>query len=254
MLVPASKLGGPLQRVFSPAFSRIQDEPERIAAAWSRVGRLLAAVSMPALGGLVVVAPDFVPLVLGDQWRGAVPVVQVLAWVGVVQAVQAVNMDILMARNRPRTMFRFSLVMTTCHIIAFSAGLHWGVVGVAVGYAISTTLVEPAQTVLAARTLGVSPLVFLRALWPVFQAAAGMCLVVAAIRLGLQDIGAGPVTRLVVCIAGGAVVYAVLCAWRVPELLEELRSIIRRGRPRQAPLVAATAERLSFRRRASSAR
>jgi O-antigen/teichoic acid export membrane protein len=35
MLVPASKLGGPLQRVFSPAFSRIQDEPERIAATTS---------------------------------------------------------------------------------------------------------------------------------------------------------------------------------------------------------------------------
>jgi O-antigen/teichoic acid export membrane protein len=242
MLVPASKLGGPLQRVFSPAFSRIQDEPERIAAAWARVGRLLAAVSMPALGGLVVVAPDFIPLVLGEQWSAAVPVVQVLAWVGVVQAVQAVNMDILLARNRPRTMFRFSVVMTTCHLAAFSAGLHWGVVGVAVGYAISTTLVEPAQTVLAARTLGVSPMVFVRAIWPVFQAAAGMCVAVLLVRVGLEDVGVGAAGRLVACIGAGALVYAALCAWRVPELLDEVRGIVRRRSPRPAPLVAATAE------------
>ena len=67
MLVPASKLGGPIQRVFSPAFSRIQDEPERIAAQWARVSRIMAAVSVPALAGLIVVAPDFVPLVLGEQ-------------------------------------------------------------------------------------------------------------------------------------------------------------------------------------------
>ena len=61
MLVPASKIGGPLQRVLSPAFCRMQDEPERIAAAWARVTRLMAAVTVPALAGLVVVAPDFVP-------------------------------------------------------------------------------------------------------------------------------------------------------------------------------------------------
>ena len=63
---------------------------------------------MPALAGLVVVAPDFVPVVLGDQWTAAVPVVQILAWVGIVQALQSLNMDILMARGRARTMFRFS--------------------------------------------------------------------------------------------------------------------------------------------------
>ena len=54
--------------------------------------------------------PDFVPLVLGDQWTEAVPVIQILAWVGIVQALQALNMDILMARGRSRTMFRFAIV------------------------------------------------------------------------------------------------------------------------------------------------
>ena len=132
MLVPASKLGGPLQRVFSPAFSRIQDEPARIAATWARVARLLAFVTVPALGGLVVVAPDFVPLVLGSHWEAAVPVVQILAWVGIVQAIQVINMDILLARGRSRTMFRLAIVVTSAHMVAFVVGLQWGIIGVSV--------------------------------------------------------------------------------------------------------------------------
>jgi O-antigen/teichoic acid export membrane protein len=228
MLVPASKLGGPLQRVFSPAFSRIQDEPERIAAMWARVARLLAAVSVPALAGLVVVAPDFVPLVLGDQWADAVPVVQILAWVGIIQAIQAINMDILLARDRTRTMFRFALVVTTTHLIAFAIGLQWGVVGVAAAYAISSTLVEPAQTFLAARALGVSPMVFFRAVGGVFQAAAGMMAVVVAVRLGLAD--AGSAVRLGCCIVAGIASYGLLCAWRVPELAGEVAGLVRRRR------------------------
>jgi O-antigen/teichoic acid export membrane protein len=231
MLVPASKIGGPLQRVFSPAFSRIQDEPERIAAMWARVTRLMAAVSVPALAGLVVVAPDFIPVVLGDHWENAVPVVQILAWVGIVQALQTLNSDILMARDRTRTMFRFSLVVTAGHLIAFSIGLQWGVVAVAAGYAISTTLIEPYQTVLAARALGVSPMVFFRSVSGVFQAALGMCAAVLVVRLTLVDAGAGELVRLLACISTGAVVYLALCLWRVPELTEEARTLLRGRSP-----------------------
>jgi O-antigen/teichoic acid export membrane protein len=242
MLVPASKLGGPLQRVFSPAFSRIQDDPARIAATWARVARLLAFVSVPALGGLIVVAPDFVPLVLGDHWTEAVPVIQILAWVGIIQALQAINMDILLARGRSRTMFRFALVATSAHILAFSVGLQWGIVGVAVAYAVSSTLVEPAQTVLAARALNVSPMVFVRAIWGVFQAAIGMCLAVLAVRVALVDAGVAAELRLVACVATGALVYGLLCLWRVPEVTAELRTLLDRRSRRPAPLVAAAAE------------
>jgi O-antigen/teichoic acid export membrane protein len=239
MLVPASKIGGPLQRVFSPAFSRLQDEPERIAATWARVTRLMAAVSVPALAGLVVVAPDFVPVVLGDHWIKAVPVVQILAWIGIVQALQTLNSDILMARDRTRTMFRFSIVLTSAHLIAFSVGLNWGVVGVATAYAISTTLVEPFQTVLAARALNVSPLIFFRSIWRVFQAAAGMCAAVLAVRLVLTDAGVDEAARLVICVGTGAVVYGALCLWRVPELAEEARALLRRRLPASPQLALA---------------
>ncbi len=228
MLVPASKLGGPLQRVLSPAFCRMQDEPERIAAAWARVTRLLAAVTVPALAGLVVVAPDFVPVVLGDQWEQAVTVVQVLAWVGMVQALQSLNTDILMARDRTRTIFRFTILVTSAHMIAFVVGLQWGVVGVAVAYAVSTTLVEPIQSVLAARALGVSPMVFFRSVGRVFQAGLGMCAVVLIARWLLIDAGVAAAPRLIACIVVGGLAYVPLCAWRVPEIAEEIRDLLRR--------------------------
>jgi O-antigen/teichoic acid export membrane protein len=242
MLVPASKLGGPLQRVFSPAFSRIQDEPARIAATWARVARLLAVVTVPALGGLVVVAPDFVPLVLGSHWEKAVPVVQILAWVGIVQAIQVINMDILLARGRSRTMFRLALVVTSAHAIAFAVGLEWGVIGVSVAYAISTTLFEPASTFLAARALHVSPMVFFRAISGVFQAAAGMCLAVLVLRSALVDAGVGAAGRLVLCIVAGVVVYGLLCLWRVPELTAEARDLLARRARTTTGLVPAAAE------------
>jgi O-antigen/teichoic acid export membrane protein len=242
MLVPASKLGGPIQRVMSPAFCRMQDEPERIAAAWARVTRLLASVSVPALAGLVVVAPDFVPVVLGAQWAEAVAVVQILAWVGIVQALQSLNNDILMARDRTRTIFRFTVFVTSAHLVAFAVGLQWGVVGVAVAYAVSTTLVEPFHSVLAARALGVSSMVFFRSVGRVFQAALGMCTVLLAVRWALIDAGVADSVRLVACIVAGALSYVPLCLWRVPEVAAETRNVLGRYRGRRPVAIAAPVE------------
>ena len=170
ILQPASKIGGPLQRVMSPAFCRIQDEPERIAAAWARVVRILAGVSVPALAALVVLAPDFVPVVLGDQWHAAVPVIQILAWVGIIQALQSLNVDVLMARDRARTIFRFSVVLVTLPPRRLRLGLEWGVVGVAV----ALRDLDHARGAVADRPrgarLGVSPMVFFRSLSGVAQA------------------------------------------------------------------------------------
>ena len=237
MLAPASRIGGPIQRVLAPAFARMQDEPERIAAAWARVTRLIGAIIIPALAGLVIVAPDFVPVVLGEQWRPAIPIVQILAWVGVLQALQTVNVDILMARDRTSTLLGYSVGFTVVHITAFVIGLQWGITGVAVAYAISSTLVEPVLTYLTARALGVSPFTTLRAVLGVGRAAIGMAGAVLLARLALVDAGVAAGPRLAICIAVGAVVFLALCAWWAPEVRRDVLSLVRRSRP-PAPAVA----------------
>jgi O-antigen/teichoic acid export membrane protein len=231
MLIPVGRIGTPLQRVLAPAFSRMQEEPERMAAAWARVVRLVAVVTVPALAGLIVVAPDFIPVVLGDQWAEAIPLIQILAWVGMLQALQSPHIDVLMARGRTSVIFSYSCVFTAAHIIAFVIGLQWGVTGVAIAYAISSTLVEPALTVLTARAMGVSPMVFVRSVTGVFQAAAVMAAATFALRAALVDADVPQFARLVLVSLAGVVIFVPLCAWRVPEVAQEIRGLFRRVAP-----------------------
>jgi O-antigen/teichoic acid export membrane protein len=239
MLAPASRIGAPLQRVLAPTFSRMQDEPARIADAWARVTRMIAALAVPALAGIIVVAPDFIRVLLGSEWDAAAPILQVLAWVGILQALQSINVDILMARDRTSVIFRFTAVFALAHLTAFAIGVHWGVVGVAAGYAISSTLIEPILTVLTARALGVSPMVFVRAVAGVFQAAIAMVAVLAVARPALVDAGVPAGPRLALLVLIGAVVYLPLCAWRAPELVRDVRSLLPgRRRTEIAPVPA----------------
>jgi O-antigen/teichoic acid export membrane protein len=64
--------------VLFPAFARLQHDPRKIGEVWLRGTRIVAAVLIPALAGLAVVAADFVPVVLGSRWANAAVVIQIL--------------------------------------------------------------------------------------------------------------------------------------------------------------------------------
>ena len=64
ILVPFSRIAAPLQQVFFPAFSELSEDGDRMADIWIRATRLIGMISVPALVGLAVVAPDFVEVVL----------------------------------------------------------------------------------------------------------------------------------------------------------------------------------------------
>lgn len=225
MLFPFSRIASPIQEVLFPAFARMQDERERLADAWLRVNRAVAAVSVPSLIGMVIVAPEFVSVVMGGRWAAAVPVLQILAWVGLLQSLQRLNSSLLQACDRAGTLLRFSLVAFVASIAAFAVGLQWGIVGVAACYAIANALLQPLYAWLTARTVGVSLRRYAASLAGVFQAALVMAACALTTRLLLVHEGAPAAATLTVVMLVGAATYIACCFWRAPQVVAEARDL-----------------------------
>lgn len=217
MLVPFSRLTSPLQEVLYAAFSRVQEDTERVRAVWLRVNRLLAAAALPALSGLVVVAPELVHTVLGDKWRGAVPVIRILAVVGAIQALQGLNASVLLARDRTSALLRFSLLSFGANLCAFVIGLHWGIVGVASCFAVATLLVQPFYARLAMEAVGSSLGAFLANLRGVAAATLVMLAAVVPVHAALHS--------LVLTILVGAAVYLPALRALDGQVFSELRKL-----------------------------
>jgi O-antigen/teichoic acid export membrane protein len=231
ILVPLTRLAIPIGEVLFPAFSRMQDERERVAHFWIRALEVLAAICTPAMVGLAIVAADFVEVVLGDQWSDAVPVIQILAWVGLIQALQAWNGGILMGLGRSRTLFRATLSFFVVYLASFLIGVQWGIVGVAVTYAVVATVLEVAYLWLTTHALGISFWRPVRALSGVAQASALMGILVAALQAVLTEHGLPPALRLPILVLAGVLVYLPLLTWRAPDVLSSLRTLRRREEP-----------------------
>ena len=71
---------------------------------------------------------EVVNVILGERWEEAIPVIRLLAWVGLLQSLQGLNSSILQARDRTRlpsqragaSNFKFSCQRATVHVLGLS--------------------------------------------------------------------------------------------------------------------------------------
>jgi O-antigen/teichoic acid export membrane protein len=230
ILMPFARIAGPLQQVFFPAFSRMSDDREHMADVWIRATRLVALISIPPLVGLAVIAPDFVHVVLGERWHRATPVIQILVVVGIVQALQTLNAEVLLALDKAGTLLRFTMLSFVGTIGGCIAGVHWGIVGVATCYAIANLVIEPVSTYLTTRALGIPVRRFIGAFTGVTQAALLMGAGLLAGRAALVQADVPTGARLALLIALGGLVFVSSCLWRAPEVTVEIKAAIRHRR------------------------
>ncbi len=229
ILVPFNRIAIPLSQVLFPAMAHVQDDRERLRSYWIRSVRVVATIALPSLLGLIIVAPDFVHAVLGDSWSRATPVIRLLAVVGLLQTLQFLNPTVLQAVDRTSRLFAWSAFSYAAALAAFVVGLQWGIVGVAAAFAIAAVIVEPLYAAMTARTVQLPLRDLVGPLRGVVEASAAFAALLVAARMLLIDVGVGPTLRLLVLIPAGAATFALLCRWRAPEVVAELRGL----RPRR---------------------
>jgi O-antigen/teichoic acid export membrane protein len=227
MFLPVGRISQPIQQVVFAAFAKLQHDPARLSEAWRRGNQLISALNVPAFVGMAVIAPDFVPVVLGHKWHAAVPVLQLLSLAGVAQSFQTLNWSTVQALGRAGVMLRIRLFSAPLTLAAFAVGLRWGVVGVAGLYAAARFIILTVSTVVTCRTLRFPIARVVRESSLVAVLSLAMAVTVYSARIGFVHGGVSAGLRLPALVAIGSVVYVALVAWRTPDLLGEIRSLVR---------------------------
>ncbi|WP_268234452.1 lipopolysaccharide biosynthesis protein [Egicoccus halophilus] len=227
LAVMSEALSKTVQQVAVPTFSRLQDEPVRLARAFSQATTMTLTAAMPAAVGLALVAPEIVPLVFGAQWLPAVPAMQ---WLCVVVAVQNFDYfvyDVLLASGRAglRLWLQLARAVTSLTFFVTAALATQDFVAVAASQAAVTTLFVPVSLAVMRRTVRLDVGAFARQVAPVVLATGimvGGVLLVRATMAGATDLAV-----LVACVLAGAATYSLglLLVGR-----EQIREVLTAGR------------------------
>jgi PST family polysaccharide transporter len=189
-----------------PTFSAAREEgPKRLQNAMLRSLRLLCLVGFPAGIGISIIARDFVTVVFGSGFSGAIAPMEILGIAGAITGIGYASGDLFNAIGRSKLGLMFNLAGTPVLIAGFIAVADRGIVAIATVHLIVIIPLAIARIEVANRLIGTTWSQALAAMWPGTAAVLGILAATLPLRLTLPA-GFGTLVALLGAGAVGAVV------------------------------------------------
>lgn len=155
-------LTGVTQTVAFSVFSRLQATPQKMREAFYLATHFTSVISFPTFVGIAVTAPELIEALYGSRWEASIPVMQILAFIGLYQSISYFNDEIIIAAGKPNWHMTLKLLQAITLIIAFLLAVRFGIAAIALAYVISGYLLAPVPIIMAKRLIGVEVTIYLQ--------------------------------------------------------------------------------------------
>lgn len=134
-LFPSNHLGEMFLAALFPAYSLIQDDPQRLKSAFLRVLQVSTFIIFPLSALIAAVGGPLLLLFLGAKWQGIVSLVPPLALGGAIQALLRTGPPLFMGTGRPSCQFPMDLTSSLGIVLSIYPLSKWlGLEGLAWSY------------------------------------------------------------------------------------------------------------------------
>ncbi len=214
--------------VLLSAFSRLQDDLDRLKRIYHKAVRLIWLLTVPISLGVVVMAPQLVPIVLGNKWTPMVPALQIFSLMILTRAFSHNTSSLFSAVGRPEIIARGATILLVVMIPLALLLLRFDITGVALSALISDIFgvvyfVYWANKILpgTAKQLIVSSI-------PMLAAGIMMVITVQLLKPYVFEelIGSANILALTILVLIGAIVYLGIVSVIQRDLIRELLFLI----------------------------
>ncbi|HTX19456.1 MAG TPA: oligosaccharide flippase family protein [Bacteroidota bacterium] len=125
-------ISGVMNQMVLPVYARNQTSREKVFDAFCRDTQFITTLSLPVLALVFSAAPLLVPLLIGDKWLPAVPVIQLLTLEAMRQSLLSLAGSALLSVGDSARFLLYAVISAPVLICSFLLGVQWGILGVAI--------------------------------------------------------------------------------------------------------------------------
>jgi len=164
-----------ISSVAFPAYAKIQTQKQRVQKAYFRIMRLTMAITIPLAVGMVLLAPEFTMIFLGEKWMPMVIVMQLLAVAGLINSILSTGNPLFKGSGYPNYQFYMQLARGLAIIIfIYPLIVYWGISGAAIGVILSMLSMLIIWYPLSKKITKASWRLYMEAFWPPIFCSAFM--------------------------------------------------------------------------------
>lgn len=170
-MAPAQRLSQPIYNVAIVTLSKLRDDPEKFRRYYLNSISKIAFIAFPISAILTVMANDIVLLLLGPQWKKAGPILSAFSVSIGLQMIYYTYSWLHVSLGKSNKLFRWNLIGTSCTILAFLVGLHFGPIGVGICYSASIYILIGPSLWYAGKEIDLSVRSIFLVIWKYFLSA-----------------------------------------------------------------------------------
>jgi PST family polysaccharide transporter len=241
---PANVFSTVAGSVLFSAFARVQDDFERLARAYRRAMFASALVLLPTSVALIVLAPEVISILMGDQWGFAVSPFRIMALTMLFRTTYKLGVMVGRSSGQVFHIAVWQFVYAGLVIGGAAISVRWGLDGVAATTAFAVAVNFVAMSWIGARVTQLPIMDLVRAHAAPLLITTAIAATVWPLASTLRAAEALPIVVAGVSTVAGTIVFLILAIalarrgrgdW--PWLVEALQSVLRRKRKQRAPEV-----------------
>ena len=130
--IPSTEVSEVVASITFPAYAKLQDQPQQLKQALLGATRITCFLTFPMAFGIALVAPSFVPAILGSDWIPMIVVLQLLSLYGLLHSMTRNFGSYWKALGRPDLIAKLGFVRVICiGVLIWPATVLWGIEGTA---------------------------------------------------------------------------------------------------------------------------
>lgn len=198
------------QRALLASYSRVQDENSRLRRGYLMTTHYLGIVIFPAVLGIIVSAPEIVAVIFGEKWLRAIPIIQLLCTVGIINILINIGTSVCYAKSRPDINLKWNILALSVYVVAIILSAKQGITAVAASLALVSIPLFVVMQIYVNRLIELSWWEYIKNLLPSFLISLAMAVLVWGGRLWFFQLNFSQTRVLIAEIIVGVFSYSLL--------------------------------------------
>lgn len=131
--IPSGTLTDVVGRILFPILSKIQDDDERLRRVYKKVIGMTFYLTAPVMFFCILQGTNIFDVILPEKWQRAALYFQILSVHGLLYPLQAINVNILLAKGYSKQSFYLEFVRKILMLTFLFGAIPFGIIGVVVG-------------------------------------------------------------------------------------------------------------------------
>jgi O-antigen/teichoic acid export membrane protein len=119
----SSNIVGTIQKVTYPVLSKIGGGSARLKEGYRKIIMMSCVITIPLMVILIITADPLIPFLLGEQWIGAVPMLQIIAVGGMIYNITLIHQNLLKVLNMTDTYLKLEIIQVFNFLIGLLIGI-----------------------------------------------------------------------------------------------------------------------------------